>query len=700
MAGLTRAASATARPARCTARPRAWHAGALLVCLLVLAWPAQRAIARAFELADVARIVALSDPQIAPGGDRVAVVVSTPNARTDRPRQAIELVEVASGKRRPVVEGRSGIASPRWSPDGKRLAFIADDRASGKPQIFVLTLRGGSVQRVTRSREGVDVYSWSPDGRRIAFIAQDPPPASTLPAHDKAFRVTDGHFLMTRQEPPWHLWVVPVATREARRLTGGDFSLNTAAGEVTDAIGPPAWSADGTRIAFTRYPSPYFSQAYRSVIGEVDAATGTVDDLVASPASLNPQFAPSGDAFAFLRPRDGDRNNGNAVYVRTGGETRDVTAKLARNLDTFAWMPDGGSLIVSGTLGTHSVLWQQPLAGPARLLDLGGVEANDGLGVMASDETTTLSIARTGAIAFIGSTATHPSELYVLSSPTAKPRRLTDVNAFIDQLELGRTQSIDWDGPDGFREDGVLTYPAGFDAGQRYPVVVVMHGGPMFCSNASFQSLAQLLSAAGFLVFQPNYRGSTNLGDAYQHAIYRDTGEGPARDILAGLAAVDRLGVADMDRIGVSGWSYGGFMTTWLTSHYDRWKAAVAGAPLTDWLLDYTISFYQGGDEYLFGSKPFTDAGWDIWRAQSPIDQVRNVRAPTLLLGDVMDPNVPLANAYAWYHALRDNGVPVEFYAYPETTHEPGDVVQIMDVYRRWVGWMQEHLQHPPTTPP
>jgi dipeptidyl aminopeptidase/acylaminoacyl peptidase len=279
-----------------------------------------------------------------------------------------------------------------------------------------------------------------------------------------------------------------------------------------------------------------------------------------------------------------------------------------------------------------------------------------------------------------------------MASAHAKPRRLTDANAFVDKLDLGRTESVQWKSDDGMDADGVLTYPVGYRKGKAYPLVLAIHGGPESASTARFSPLPQLLAAAGFLVFQPNYRGSTNLGDAFQHAIYRDTGEGPGKDVMSGLAAVEKLGSVDKDRVGVSGWSYGGYMTTWLTGHYDVWKAAVSGAALTDWVMDYTIAYYQMGDTYFFGSTPWTAQGWDIWRQQSPITYARNVKAPTLIMGDVGDPNVPLVNSYEWYHALRDNGVKVEFWAYPADTHFPGDIVQQTDVYRRWVDWMKQHL--------
>jgi dipeptidyl aminopeptidase/acylaminoacyl peptidase len=339
--------------------------------------------------------------------------------------------------------------------------------------------------------------------------------------------------------------------------------------------------------------------------------------------------------------------------------------------------------VVTGKEGTHSVLWRQGLDDRAKKLDLAGVE-------IAGRP----SVSSAGEIAFVGRTSNHADELYVMASTAATPRRLTDLNAFLDVLALGRLDTIDWRGPDGFQEDGVLTYPPTYRGGQRCPLVLLIHGGPASASTVQFQPLAQLLAAADFIVFQPNYRGSTNLGDAYQHAIYRDTGEGPGKDVMGGLAAVEKLRIVDPKRVGVSGWSYGGYMTAWLSSRYPAaWKAAVSGAALTDWVMDYTIAYYQEGDLYLFGGSPWTARDFQIWRAQSPIAYAQHVSAPTLIMGDVGDPNVPLVNSYEWYHALRDNGVEVKFYAYPADTHFPGGVVRQTDVYRRWVDWMTAHVK-------
>ncbi len=667
-------------------RIRTIAAAAVAACTLAVA----HASTRDFQLKDVRRIVTLSDPRIAPDGREIAVVVSRPEWKSDKPDQQIDLVEVATGALRPLTRYRKGVHAPRWSPHGHRLAFIArvpaPPGAAGKPakaydQLFVMPMDGGDALRLTDAKRGVISFAWSPDGKRIAFIAKNEPPnEQALKAHDNVFRVTDNNFMVHAAAARAQLWVVPSAGGKARRLTHGPFSLDT---DQQDPQPAPAWSPDGRSIAFARFPDPFWALSFKSVIDTVGAGGGTPATLVPLEGSILMHYAPAGGTLAFMRPRNGDENNGTAVYVKVGEKTFDATHALARNIDTYAWLPGGRSLLLTGEDGTRSVMWRQPLEGAARKLDLAGV-----------DIVSQPSVSANGVIAFIGRTSRRADELYVMTSIAAAPRRLTDLNGFLAKLSLGRTTGIAWQGPDGFHEDGVLTYPPHYRAGRRYPLVLLIHGGPEGASTNAFASLAQLLAAADFVVLQPNYRGSTNLGDAYQHAIYRDTGEGPGKDVMAGLAAVEKLGIVQPGRIGVSGWSYGGYMTDWLTGHYPRvWQAAVSGAALNDWVMDYTIAYYQQGDEYFFGGSPWSKPYYRIWRAQSPIAYALNVKAPTLIMGDVFDPNVPLVNSYEWYHALRDNGVTVRFYAYPAHTHFPSDIVRQCDVYRRWVDWMKRYLK-------
>jgi dipeptidyl aminopeptidase/acylaminoacyl peptidase len=655
-----------------------------------------------FQLEDLKRIVSLSDARISPDGKQIAAIVSTPDWKTDKAQQEIDIFDAASGARRVVTWKRTGISSPKWSEDGTRLAFLAEDSAppsdenvgassnakgrggndsnEKRTQIFIMPMDGGDPIRVTDAAKGVDEFAWSPDGNQIAFITADEAEnAKAIKEHDDAFQVTDNHFLTRAALTPWHLWVVPSTGGAAKRLTQGSFSLQT---DQRDSTPVPEWSRDGRSIVFTRFLEPYWGPSFHSVIASVDANAGAIRTLAPAAGSNMAAYAPGGDALAYLRPRGGDQNNGNAVYVMVSGSVLDVTRSLDRNVNAYRWLPDGKGLLLEGFDGTRSALWEQPLQGVAKPLALGEVEASPDL-----------TVAKNGAAAFVGSTPTRPSELYVMDSLRAKPRRITNLNAFVDEVSLGRTVPIEWRGPQGFAEVGVLTYPVGFQAGHQYPLVLVIHGGPTATSTVKFSPLPQLLAAAGFIVFQPNYRGSNNLGDAYQHAIFRDTGAGPGNDVMAGLSAVEKLGIVDRRRIGVSGWSYGGYMTAWLTGHYRIWKAAVAGAALTDWVMDYTLAFYQEGDTYLFGGSPWDAKYRNIWRDQSPINLASSVTAPTLIMGDVGDPNVPLLNSYEWYHALRDARVEVEFYAYPVDTHFPKDVVRTTDVYRRWVSWMTKRLQ-------
>jgi dipeptidyl aminopeptidase/acylaminoacyl peptidase len=331
-------------------------------------------------------------------------------------------------------------------------------------------------------------------------------------------------------------------------------------------------------------------------------------------------------------------------------------------------------------------LWLQPLKGKARKLSLGDVNP-------ACDYWIDVDVGPKSEIAFTGSTSSRPSELYYMLSPTDAPRRLTNFNQQIDALRLGKMESFEWQGPDGFREDAILVYPPDFSRNKKYPLVLMVHGGPTAASTTEFENTSQLMAARDYVVFRPNYRGSDNLGNAYQHAIYNDAGDGPGRDVMAGIDALKKLGFVDESKIAVTGWSYGGFMTTWLIGHYHIWKAAVAGAAPTNWAEDYNISDSNVADRYSFRGSPWLGDNMKDYIAQSSITYAAQIKTPTLILSDTGDARVPIAQSYQLYHALKDNGVPVKFIAYPVPGHEPGDPIRFRDVDRRWLGWLDEYLK-------
>lgn len=636
---------------------------------------------KGFQLKDLRKMVRLSSPRISPNGKRVAVIVSRADWKNDKSKQEIDLINCADASSRTITYDRKGISSLRWSPDGTKLAFLAHDPKTKHAQIFVMPMDGGDAVRITKSKTGVNLYSWSPDGKQVAYITEDTVPnPKQIKHHEDAVKVTDNNYEVRKTIQPWHLWVVSSNGKNAKRLTSGKWSLRADQGSISK----PAWTPDGKSIVFQEFPDVWEGNAWHSVLGEVNLADGKIDTLVSEQGSGSPAFAPKSGVLAFIRPRKGDQNNGFAVYVRENGNIHDATAALARNFNSFAWLPDGQNMLLLGKKGTLSSVWNLSPNGTSKQLALGAIDVNDG----------SLSVSNTGSFVFTGTTSEHPTELYLMNSVSSKPKQLTHLNSFADSLAIGKSVSVNWKGPGGFNEDGVLTYPLNFEKGKKYPMVLVIHGGPEWASTLSFSPLVQLLAAKEFLVFQPNYRGSTNLGDAYQHAIYRNTGKGPGEDVMAGIKKVEQMGIVDESKIGVSGWSYGGYMTSWLIGYYPNvWKAAVSGAALNDWVMDYTIAYYQKGDLYFFGGSPWVKKYWKIWRDQSPIVFSTRVKAPTLIMGDAGDPNVPIVNSYEMYHSLRDNGDTVDFYVYPADTHFPGDIVRTTDVYKRWVNWLVKYLK-------
>jgi acetyl esterase/lipase len=399
-------------------------------------------------------------------------------------------------------------------------------------------------------------------------------------------------------------------------------------------------------------------------------------------------FSPDGTQLAYWYPRDGNRANENEIYVTSlgGGEGEDVSREVDRNVLRAIWMPDGKSLLFGGHDGTQVSLWIQPLHGAAKKLPLGDVSPAWSFWVDAN-------VGSHGEIAFTGSSANHPSELYYIPSPNDPPKRITNFNAELASRSLGRSEKVEWKGPDGFQEDGVLIYPPDFQKEKKYPLVLIIHGGPSSASTTQFDFFGQLMASRDAVVFEPNYRGSENLGNAYKRAIWNDMGDGPGRDVMAGLEAVKKLGFVDESRIAVSGWSYGGYMTSWLIGHHHIWKVAVAGAPVTNWLDQYNLGDGSVQVRYNFNGSPYSKDNAKAFLEQSPITYAPQIKTPTLIMCDTGDFRVPITQAYELYHAIKDNGVPVKFFAYPVGGHFPNDPVRQMDIYRRWADWVTDHLQ-------
>jgi dipeptidyl aminopeptidase/acylaminoacyl peptidase len=667
---------------------------ALLCAATLLLAGAEPAAAqgRRIEISDVEKIVRLSDPQISPDDQSIAVVVARANLKDDRYDSEIVLVDIATGEPRELAFDRKGISSPRWSPTGHRLAFLAE-AGTGKDaaeQIFVLPMNGGDAKQITKApAPGVEQFAWRPDGGAFAYVVSDEPAnKKDIDARHDAFEVGDTDFLETSAALPSHLWLIPANGGEAKRLTSGSWSLPIAF-PPSSPPSPLSWSPDGETLLITRQETPEPGDGELTTVLAFDVETGKIRKLTSHPKYEGyGNYSPNGSQISYWYLRDGDYNNENEIYVASagGGDGTDVTRAIDRNIQRAIWMPDGKSLLVGGHDGVTTSMWLVSLDGQAKKINLGDIDPSWGFWIDAM-------VGPQGDIAFTGSTAGHPTELYYMSSAEAAPKALTNFNAFAATLDLGRVEGMDWQGPNGFQEDGVLIYPPGFEKANKYPLVLFIHGGPQASSTNSFDLFGQVLAAHGYLVFEPNYRGSDNLGNGYQRAIYRDAGEGPGRDVMAGLAAVEKMGIVDTGKIAVSGWSYGGYMTSWMIGHYDIWKAAVSGAAVNDWIAQASVSDGNRQIYLALGGSPWVGDNWKIYREQSPITYAANIHTPTLILCDTGDFRVPIVQSYEMYHALKDNGTTVQFFAYPVVGHFPGDPVRNEDVLRRWAGWMDKYLK-------
>ncbi|HKW44958.1 MAG TPA: hypothetical protein VJN22_04815, partial [Candidatus Eremiobacteraceae bacterium] len=380
------------------------------------------ALARPFILNDLKTLVDIQEPQISPDGSGIAVVVIRPNFASDTYDTTLELIDIAKHSRRALTHGRDGIGFPRWSPDGTRIAFIAQTGGNASSaQVFVATMAGGDPKQVTNAANDVQQFDWSPDGKVIAYAAADEPANKAAVAmHDDAFTVGNNDFLQTAAPTPNQIWLTAADGSWHRRLTSGPRGLpNTSTTYATESV--LHWTPDGKHLVFARLPSAVEDDEYLQEIMTADVGDGAVRKLTPGAYQMMESVSPDGHLTMFAYPRGGDYNQGNEIFVvpTSGGESRAITAALDRNVIIAKWMPDGASILVGANIGTASALWLQPVgAGAAKRLDLGAVNwIND-------NDWEPVNVGRDGSIAFTGSTAGDPTELYYMATPNSQVVKL------------------------------------------------------------------------------------------------------------------------------------------------------------------------------------------------------------------------------------------------------------------------------------
>jgi dipeptidyl aminopeptidase/acylaminoacyl peptidase len=665
----------------------------LLAAFLLAAAPAAPSSAPEkppLQIADMARIIDLEEPALSANGKRIAVIAIAQDLERAAYVNSLVLVDVRTGRTQIAVRGKD-VAVPRWAPKDSRLAYLARASEGAVRQLFVREPDGRSIQLTHAQGDVVDA-AWRPDGGAIAFVAVDPQKPTPF------FFAGDNDYTATSLTPSNHLWIVPSGGGSARRLTSGSWTI--APTDPGGIFSPQiAWTPNGRRITLTRVENTFSGDDERSTLWQIDAAGGAIHKLTnRAELELTPAYSPDGSQLAYWYPLNGDFNSENTVRAIAQGNDRDFAPSFDRNVAGSLWFPNSRRLLICASDATQTALWTVDLSGALHPLPLGELHpVCDPYSSSTFDAGIAAAIAPDDSITFIATSASRARELYYLPAGSNTPRRLTHFNDFLSQFAAGRMTELTWSGPNGFHEDGVVTYPPNAHAGAKYPVVLLIHGGPGLSSARDFVweqwPLAQMIASRGYIVLQPNYRGSDNLGNAYMTAIVHDTVAGPSADILAGLAALEQLPEVDGSRVAVSGWSYGGELTSWLIGHDHRWRAAVSGAAVNSEFDEYNLSTSNVQDRYPLGSSPYTGDGQRIYRDNSPITYFAQITTPTLIWGTTLDPVVPIVQSYALYHALHDNYVPVRFAVFPAPTHGPADPRQTAELTRLWLDWLDAHMR-------
>jgi dipeptidyl aminopeptidase/acylaminoacyl peptidase len=628
-----------------------------------------------FKLEDMRKVVAPSAPQISPDGTRVALLVPKQDFGKDETTYTLVLVDTRSHAIRALVRD-AHVSNPSWSPDGRSIAFMevtgADkDKAT---QLFVLPMDGGEALQLTREKKGVENYRWRPDGRALAYVAGgEAPNAKAIEAHDDAFNVTD---------EAWTAQAAPVVDVMLEVSSGGGtprriphFSQNVAGGFT--------YSADGRSLFVTRNkPNAHPNRYLATEIVRVDVRSGAISSIDAlSTTQSSPIRSADGRyiAYQFANP-NGTMQSEVALADANGKHPQFLTKHLDRNVRILDF-PAGDAVLLSANDGTNRRLYSVAPDGKVRVAPLGTLAGFDA------------SVSKDGTIAFTANALDRPTELYLLREHAMHAERLTHYNDWVEKYAIAPTSTIVWKSKDGFSPDGVLVTPPNWHKGTRAPLVLLIHGGPTSASTTAFSSFPQVLAAHGWFVFEPNYRGSDNLGLAFARTTVPHIASVPGQDIEDGLAAVLKSTPVDPSRIAVSGWSEGGLMTSWLIGHDTRWKAAVSGAAVNDWIGYSAMTDAKDFTPQFIGPSPWTDPSlMDTFNAESPLTYAGNVKTPTLILSDAGDFRVPTPLAYEFYHSVRATGTTVQFVIFPVNGHFPSDPVRAEDVYRHWEAWLLKYL--------
>jgi dipeptidyl aminopeptidase/acylaminoacyl peptidase len=652
---------------------------------------AQTAGQRKLTIDDLYRLREVSGPQLSPEGGWVAYTVSVPDAEKDRADKDVWMTSWDGRKNLRLTTSKSSESAPRWSPDGRYLAFLSDrDDPREVAQVWLLDRAGGEAERITDLPGGVSGYAWSPDGKRMAIIASDPDPDSAIVTPDTTqrthppividryqFKEDETGYLDARRD---HLYLFTLAGRRAEMLTPGQYNEQA-----------PSWSPDGRSIAFVSKRRPEFDRTDNWDLYVIEARFGatprqltTFDgpDMDPDWGSRPPAWSPDGKFIAYVQGGPlrliyyaGQKL---AVVPAAGGSARVITPDLDRNVLSPMWSAKGDSILF--------------LLEDDRVTSLASVSASGGSVKpitrgrrLVSD----FSVGPDGRLAVLASTPAAPAEVFALEG--GELRGLSRQNdGWLAKIRLAPVEEISFKSRDGTPIHGFLTRPIDYRAGTRVPTVLRIHGGPVYQFSNEFDFDWQLLAAEGFAVVAGNPRGSSGRGEKFSTAIWADWGNKDSQDVLAAVDYAVSQGVADPARLGVGGWSYGGILTNQVIARDRRFKAATSGAGQSNALAGY------GTDQYVREYEAELGTPWgspETWmRVSYPFFHADRIVTPTLFLCGDQDFNVPLLNSEQMYQALRSLGRETQLVIYPGEPHGIKKPSYQRDRLQRYLDWYSRYL--------
>ena len=634
---------------------------------------------------DLIEIKRVADPQISPDGTKVAFVVSVADMDANRSKTDLWVVSVLEGALLKVTDDGAS-STPRWSPDGKTIAFFSSKQ--GKRELCLIAPDRGD-RRVLAPVESSNGYlpragerlAWAPDGSAIAFLATDEPKPdySEIIVMDRLIMKGLTSFMDFRRT---HIFLVSTEGGEPRQLTFGDFDEHSV-----------CWTADGEEIVFVSDRSGQGDLFVRNDLWAVSPETRAVRRITSTlGAASRPVCSPDGGKIAFLSTTRPDTSNDSVAEdshlwaVSTEGEgAKDLIRDLDRSCSSFAWTPDGERLLFTvGDRGRTPLYSVSADGGEIEAVDLGGDFSRGGISVSAKG----------GKMAFLKSDPFHPSEVYVSFLDGSGEKRLTDFNGdFVEEFSFSEPEAFWFRSFDGVEVQVWILKPYGFDPAEKYPTLLTIHGGPHGMFGWGFDERSQVFTGAGYVVVKVDPRGSRGYGQSFSDGCVLNWGGGDYKDLMAGLDyAIVHNDFIDADRLGVMGGSYGGYMTNWVVTQTDRFKAAVSRACVSNLLSFYGTSMKFSLMEQEFFGLPYDNLG--LLAQWSPITHVKNVKTPILFLHGESDYTCPIGQAEEMFRGVKRMGVETQLVRYQGEGHGiRGKPSNRIDFYQRHLDWFKKYLK-------